>query len=73
MPIVQVVQVPQVQIIEKIVETLEIHSVQGARTSEGLGTATVCQMKPSPCELCGARATTPCLIFSSNVCDDTRD
>merc|ERR1712107_906190 len=58
-PVVQVVQVPQVQvvektveipqlqIVEKIVEIPEIQTVQGTQTSESLGTAPVRQVAPA--------------------------
>ena len=46
-PVFQGLQVPQVQIIENIVEILETISGQDAQTSECLGTAPVCQMKPA--------------------------
>ena len=42
---VELIPVPKV--IEKIVEIPEIQSVEDSQTSESLGTAPVCQMKPA--------------------------
>ena len=57
-PVVQVVQVPPVQIIEKIAET--IHSVQGAQTSESLGTVP----GPPTCRsLCSWHPWSMCLLW----------
>ena len=44
-PVVQVVQVPQVQIIERIVKTPDIRSVERSQTLGSLRLATICQMK----------------------------
>ena len=61
-PVVLVVQAPQVQVsektveisqlqaMEKIVETSETQTIQGARTSERSGTAPVCQVSQAGVE-----------------------
>ena len=38
------VEIPQLQIVEKTIETSKIQTIQGTRTSESCGTAPVCQM-----------------------------
>ena len=85
-PVVHIVQAPQVQVVQNTIETPQLQiieksfefpatcSAQSAFYSVSLGTAPV-----SPNEACGDHrrgrvgATSPCRIWSSDVCVDTRD
>ena len=72
-PVVQVVQDPQVQLIEEIVVIEEIQSAPGTQTSESLGTIPARQVTFSGIlENGGGGVTSLCRTCPSDALDDTR-